>query len=423
MGETGPRRRIALLSYRGDPHCGGQGVYVRNLSRELVRLGHHVEVIAGTPTPTVDDGVVLTHLPSLDLYSEPDPFRVPRPWELRDRIDIMEFATMCAAGFPEPRTFSLRAARHLRKRRQDFDVVHDNQCLGVGLDQIRADGFPLVATIHHPIHRDRDLELAAVTGLRRFTLRRWYAFARMQARVARRVPDVITVSESSAADIEQDMGIPHERLHRVPVGFDPAVFHPRPDLVRHPHRIVTTASADVPLKGLTHLLEAVAKLRTEREVELVVVGRLRPDGPTDRLLGDLGLRHAVQFVSGLEDQALAELLATAAVVAVPSLYEGFCLPAIEAMASRTPVVATTGGALPEVVGDGGLLVPPGDGPALAGAIRRLLDDDALRDHLGASGHDRVRRRFTWRAVARQTAQVYEAAIDRQAGAAVGGVPC
>lgn len=421
MGETGSRR-VALLSYRGDPHCGGQGVYVRNLSRELVRLGHHVEVIAGTPAPPVDEGVGLTHLPSLDLYREPKPFRVPKPWEFRDRIDVLEFATMCAAGFPEPRTFSLRAARHLRARRSEFDVVHDNQCLGAGLARIQDDGFPLVATIHHPIHRDRALELATVTGLRRLTLRRWYAFTEMQTRIARGIPDLLTVSGSSAADIERDMGVPQERLHRVPVGFDPAVFHPRPDLGRQPQRIVTTASADVPLKGLAHLLHAVAKLRTEREVELVVVGRLRPGGPTDRRLDELGLRDAVRFVSGLEDEELAVLLATATVVAVPSLYEGFSLPAIEAMASRTPVVATTGGALPEVVGDSGLLVPPGDGPALAGALRRLLDDPGLRDHLGSDGYERVRRRFTWQAVAQQTAEVYEIAIER-ARARQGVVPC
>lgn len=411
------RRRIALLSYRGAEHCGGQGVYVRNLSRELARLGHHVEVIAGTPVPPVDDGVRVTHLPSLDLYREPDPFRIPRPWEFRDHVDVLEFATMCVAGFPEPRTFSLRAARHLRTRVDDFDVVHDNQCLGSGLLEVQR-RFPLVATIHHPIHRDRDLELAAADGLRRLTLRRWYAFVGMQARVARSIPDLVTVSTSSAADIERDMGIPRRRLHRVPVGFDPAIFRPRPDLARVAGRIVTTASADVPLKGLQHLLEAVAKLRTERQVELVVVGALRRGGATDRRLTELGLRDVVTFVSGLEDTALATLLATATVVAVPSLYEGFSLPAVEAMACGTPVVATTGGALPEVVGDAGVLVPPADAPALASALRDLLDDPARRGRLATAGHARVRRRFTWRAVAAATVEVYEQAIARRAPADV-----
>src|SRR5215210_6088233 len=105
--------RIALLSYRSKPHSGGQGIYVRALSRELTALGHTVEVFSGQPYPDLDEGVGLTRLPSLDLYREPDPFRTPRPSEFRDWIDVAEWATMCTAGFPEPMTFSLRAARHL----------------------------------------------------------------------------------------------------------------------------------------------------------------------------------------------------------------------------------------------------------------------------------------------------------------------
>src|SRR3978361_31750 len=108
--------RIALLSYRSKPHCGGQGIYIRHLSRELVALGHSVEVISGQPSPALDPGVALTKVPSLDLYREPDPFRVPKLREFRDRIDVEEFATMCTAGFPEPKTFSSRAARLLRER-------------------------------------------------------------------------------------------------------------------------------------------------------------------------------------------------------------------------------------------------------------------------------------------------------------------
>ena len=86
--------RIALLSYRSKPHCGGQGVYVRYLSRELVALGHSVEVFSGQPYPELDDGVLLTKVPSLDLYREPDPFRVPQLREFRDITDVLEFATM-----------------------------------------------------------------------------------------------------------------------------------------------------------------------------------------------------------------------------------------------------------------------------------------------------------------------------------------
>lgn len=406
--------RVALLAYRADPYCGGQGVYVRNLSRELVALGHQVEVFAGAPYPVLDAGVRLTRLPSLDLYRQPDPFRVPRIGEYRDLIDVAEFAVMCTAGFPEPLTFSLRAARELRRRRSEFDVVHDNQSLGYGLLDI-ARSLPTVATIHHPITVDRRLDLDRARGVRtQVSLRRWYGFARMQRRVARRLGHAITVSSSSAADIVRDFGLPVPALDVVGVGVDGASFRPLPHVAAVPGRIVTTASADVPMKGLTVLLEALAKLRVEHDdAELVVVGKRRRGGTTDETMARLGIVDHVRFVSGIDDQALVELLNSAQVAVVPSLYEGFSLPAIEAMACGTPVVATTGGALPEVVGSDGstaMLVPPGDPGAMALAVGDLLGDEAMRRRIGGAGRARVLDSFTWSAAARRTAEIYRARI-------------
>ena len=312
--------RIALLSYRSKPHCGGQGVYVRHLSRGLAELGHHVEVLSGQPYPELDPGVDLTRLPSLDLYNDADPFRTPNWRELRDGVDLLEVGTMWTAGFPEPLTFSLRAARLLRARAHEFDVVHDNQCLGYGLLQLQRAGFPLVATVHHPITHDRRLELAAAKGWRKLGVRRWYGFLRMQRRVVQRIPSLLTVSESSARDIVEDFGVRRDRLQVVPLGVDDAVFRP-PEQPRVPGRIVAMASADTPLKGIGTLLEAVAKLRTEREVELVLVADPTPGGPTDRLIDELGIQGAVRTVSGISDAELAALLGSAEIACVPSLYE------------------------------------------------------------------------------------------------------
>ena len=385
---------------------------MRSLSRELARLGHSVEVLAGQPFPVVDDGVRLTRLPSLDLYRPPDPFRTPHWREYRDLVDLLEVAIMMTAGFPEPLTFSLRALRHLRGRRGEFDVVHDNQTLGYGLLGLQRLGFPLVTTVHHPIQVDRNLELARARGWRRLGLHRWYGFTRMQRRVAARLPEVVTVSESSRQEIVEYLGVPAERIHTIPIGADSDLFSPDPANAKVPGRIVTTASADVPLKGVLPLVEALAKVRTERHAELVVVGSPRKGGPVTAAIKRYGLEAAVRFVSGISDAELVTELRSAQVAVVPSLYEGFSLPAVEAMACGTPLVATTGGALPEVAGRDGetaLLVPPGDVGALAAAIGRLLDHAELRTRLGAAGRNRVLSRFTWRGAAAATTERYRAA--------------
>src|ERR1700691_3334967 len=259
--------RIALLSYRSKTHCGGQGVYVRHLSRGLLDLGHDAEVFSGQPYPQLlDTRVRLTKQPSLDLYREPDPLRVPWPSEIRDSIDLLELATMWTAGFPEPRTFTLRVARLLAGRAGDFDVVHDNQSLGTGLLTMADAGWPVVATVHHPITRDRVLDLAAARWWRKPSVHRWYGFSKMQEQVARQIPDLLTVSSSSAADIVSDFGVSPDQLHVVPLGVNTELFQ-HGSGPREPGRVMAIASADTPLKGIATLLKAVARLRVNRDLE------------------------------------------------------------------------------------------------------------------------------------------------------------
>ncbi|WP_406057922.1 glycosyltransferase family 4 protein [Streptomyces sp. NBC_01077] len=423
--------RIALLTYKGNPYCGGQGVYVRHLSRELARLGHSVEVIGSQPYPVLDEGedlagLTLTEIASLDLYRSPDPFRTPRREEYRDWIDALEVATMWTGGFPEPLTFSLRARRMLAARRGDFDVVHDNQTLGYGLlGGPRAIGAPLVTTIHHPITVDRQLEIdAAADWKRRASVRRWYAFTRMQKRVARRLPSVLTVSGTSRQEIVDHLGVRDDRIRVVHIGADTDLWSPDPSVSEVPGRIVTTSSADVPLKGLIHLIEALAKLRTENpDAHLVVVGKRAEDGPVAAAIERYGLDGAVEFVKGISDAELVDLVRSAQVSCVPSLYEGFSLPAAEAMATGTALVATTGGAIPEVAGADGetcVAVPPGDAGALAAALGRVLGDAELRARLGAAGRARVLANFTWARAAQGTADLYSEAIAAQGAQVRGG---
>ncbi|MEI8051377.1 MAG: glycosyltransferase family 4 protein [Actinomycetes bacterium] len=406
--------RVAFLIYRGNPRCGGQGVYTRHLSRELVALGHSVEVFSGPPWPEVDEGVGFTPVRGMDLYREPDPFRIPSPREFTSREDLEEFGIMLTAGFGEPLAYSKRIREILNARREDFDIIHDNQCLGSGILGLAEDGWPMLETLHHPITVDRTIALDHVTNAyRRITTKRWFGFLGMQVRVAQKLPAILTVSNNSRIDINAQMGVPLENMTVVPVGVDPEVFKPYPDVTPVKGRIMVTSSSDVPMKGLVPLLEAVAKLRTERDIELIVIGNPRPGGRVATTMERLNLADIVTTVSGVTDEELARLYGEAEVAVVPSLYEGFSLPAIEAMACGVPVVATTGGALPEVVGhdnETGLLVTPDDPDALVVAIRRLLDDADLRARLGAAGRERVIHRFTWQVTAKGTAACYDAVL-------------
>ena len=406
--------RIALASYRSKPHCGGQGVYVRHLSRELVALGHTVEVFSGQPYPVLDDGVTLTKVPSLDLYREPDPFRMVWPWEFRDLVDAQEFAIMCTAGFPEPRTFAKRLLKVLGERRDDFDVVHDNQVLAHGIARIESElGIPVITTLHHPITFDRRVDIAAAPTLRKkLSLRRWYGFLRMQGAVVRKARWILLPSESSKRDAAKDFGSDPARMQVIPLGVDDC-FVP-PSKPRVPGRLVAMASADAPMKGIATLLEAFAKLRTERDLELLLVTRPTPGGRTERLIEELGIGAHVRFVNGISDAELVEVMGSAEIACVPSLYEGFSLPTAELMACETPLVVSRTGAIPEVVGPDGLcadLVTPGDVEELTRTVADLLDDPERRTRMGKAGRERALELFSWRAVAKATAAAYERVIS------------
>jgi glycosyltransferase involved in cell wall biosynthesis len=329
----------------------------------------------------------------------------------------MEFMVMMTAGFGEPLAYSIRIRQILNKRRGEFDIIHDNQCLGTGILGLVKDGWPILETLHHPITVDRSIALDhAENPWRRFTTNRWFGFLRMQVRVAKAMPAILTVSQNSRHDINAQMGVALDRMTVVPVGVDHEVFRPYADVTPKKGRLMVTSSSDVPMKGLVPLLEAIAKLRTERDIELVVIGNPRPKGRVAQTMERLGLNDIVTTISGVSDEELARLYGEAEVAIVPSLYEGFSLPAIEAMSCAVPVVATTGGALPEVVGtdnETGLLVEPNNPDALVGAIRRLLDDPALRRRLGEAGRERVKQRFTWEVTARGTAACYDAILRGQ----------
>lgn len=409
-----PSLRVAFLSYRSDPRVGGQGVFVSRVARALAARGHQVDIVSGPPYPEIPDGVRLAPIPSLDLYAQPHHGHRALRWRhLLSWSDTAEYFGHLAGAFMEPYTFGRRAAAWLRRHGLNYDVVLDNQSLASGLLSIERAGLPVVGVVHHPVRRDLELALEAEPrwGMR-LLLRQWYSFLSMQERVAPRLKRVIVVSEASRRDVARYLKVDPARVTSIPLGVDREVFRPTPFEARLPARLVTTASADTPLKGLRYLLQAYAVLAAERPLlELVVVGRLR-EGPTTELLDALGLRKRVTFRHDLPAAAMGSLFGEATICVTPSLYEGFGLPAAEAMATGAPVVVTDGGALPEVVGSAGVVVPAGDAEALRIAIATLLDDPARRRRLGAAAAARAETTFSWARVAERYEEILLEATGR-----------
>ena len=402
--------RVCLLSYRGNPRSGGQGVYVARLSAALADLGHQVTVLSGPPYPELDSRVQLEKIPGLNLFDGRDKLSAFRRSWLLSPLALCEWLSALAGGFPEPWSFGKRALAWLNNRVGDFDVVHDNQSLCSALLSIQR-RVPLVVTLHHPITRDREVQLRFARDWKhRLFIRRWYSFLPMQKRVAPRLRRLIAPSASSRSDMASDFAIDPARVAVVPQGVDLRVFRPLEGISRKPLQLMTTTSADVPLKGLDTLLMALKLLREKVEgVELIVVGRPRKGGHTERTVQSLGIGRAVRFVAVDGAEQIAELYATASVAVLPSLYEGFGIPAIEAMACAVPLVVTDGGALPEVVGEAGLTVPKENPQAMADAIERLLKDEKLRSRLGRAGQKRSET-FSWQRAAADTAEQYRLAI-------------
>ena len=403
--------KICLLSYRSNPHCGGQGVYIKNLSRALTDIGHRVHVVSGPPDPLLDPDIPVTRLPCLDLYNPENLFRIPSLTELRDPVNVMEWAGVSTMGFPEPFTFGIRAHDFVRRRLRRYDIVHDNQSLSYGVWSISRK-IPTLATIHHPITVDRKIAVRAVRPFwKKLKQLRWFSFIGMQKRVSRRLKRIITVSECARADIARDFRIPAARFSVVPNGINTRLFYPIPGIRREPGRIIVTNSSDVPLKGLYYLLHALQDLARQRaNVRLVVVGTPKKNGGISRLIRRLGIGDRITFTGRISDAEFVEQYARAAMAVVASVYEGFGLPAGEAMACGVPVISTTGGALPEVVGDAGMLVPPRDHQALARAIETLLDHPDRAAELGRQGYRRVQQHFTWRRAAEKTVDAYRETI-------------
>lgn len=403
--------RILMPSYRSHPYTGGQGIYMRLVTKAMIGLGHSVEVLSGQPYPILDEGVGLTKLPSLDLYSYEKPLDSFNFNLFKDWINLYEWFSHLTGGFSEPYTFGERMARWGKNNYSNYDVVHDNQTLAWGLLKLKNMGLPVVGTIHHPITMDKRIDIQHAKSISLKILKwRWYSFLNMQIKVARKLDPIIVVSENTRKDLVKDFKIDPKKTRKVLHGIDHETFKPIKNIARAKNRLITTASADVPLKGLIYLIRAYdALLKEFPDLNLTVIGRLR-EGPTSEELEKRGIKEKVKFVTDLSGEEIAELYAISTIAVSPSVYEGFGFPAGEAMSCGIPLVATNGGSLPEVVGDAGIIVQHSNPRSLVNALKDLLNSPEKQKELSYKGRERVLERFTWKRAAKELVEVYKEAI-------------
>lgn len=382
-------------------------------------MGHEVEVIASSPLPEVSEGVILHQLRSSSIYHPGSSFGKNLP-RVRNLVDLYELCATRLGVFGEPWAFSFRAYARLKElcKQRRFDIIHDNQCLGYGLLFMKRLDIPVIATIHHPLPIDREADLEQATGFRqRWRIRRFYSFIRMQAFVARRLDRIITVSQSSAKDTGLFFKVPADKIRVVYNGIDTEIYTVNEEASQSRDGLIMVANTDDRKKGVLYLLQALQLLRDDGTKLTIVDDAARHSsyiedvGPLpsygSKLVRKLNLDGMVHFTGRLTREELVKHYSAAEIAVVPSLYEGFGLPAAEAMACGTPVVATTGGALSEVVGDAGILVPPRNADALAAAIRQLLNDKQAQRQMSEAGRQRVREQFNWEQAARRTLEVYQ----------------
>ena len=405
--------KIGLLSYRSHPYSGGQGIYVKHLSKALAELGHEVDVISGQPYPELDERVNLVKLPSLNIFEEEDRFRSFKMNYLLNPLSLFEWLSVMTGGFPEPYTYGVRVNRYLKKRLGDYQIIHDNQSLSYALLHIQQN-FPLVTTIHHPITRDHKLELEnAKNWKQRLSSNRWHGFLRMQKKVAPSLKAIITPSHSSKIDISNEFSVNKDFIDVVHNGIDTETFKPNDNKKRIKNRIITTASADVPLKGLKYLINALPKIISlYPDTELVVIGKAKNNGETMKLIKKLNLLPHIHFKSNLKEEDIVDLYASAELAVIPSLYEGFGFGAGEAMSCGVPLISTLSGGLEDIVKGSCYEIEPGSSVQIENAVIDLFDNEEEMKRVALLGRKRILEKFNWRQAAKGYLAIYEREITR-----------
>ena len=405
--------KIGLLSYRSNPFSGGQGIYVKHLSLALTKLGHQVDVISGPPYPDLHEDINLIKIPSLNLFELEDNLRLRsfRPSFLFNLADFREWLGVLSGSFPEPYAFGKRVNIYLDKTSTDYDLIHDNQSLCYELINIQKE-IPLVTTIHHPITKDRRLALeAAATWKERLSINRWHSFLRMQKKVAPQLNRIVCPSNQSKADVIEELKVNEENVDVVLNGIDLDSFNKDERVEKKPYRIITTASADVPLKGLKFLIEAMTEIIEEiPEAHLMVLGRAKEKGDIAKLISRLNLEEKISFRSGLSQSEVVSLYSSSHICVIPSLYEGFGFGAGEAMACGLPLISTQSGGLKEVIGQEAVIIEAASSEAIVKAVKDLFSNKEKQLALSRAGRKRMEKEFNWMKAAEAYEKIYSKTI-------------
>ncbi len=403
--------KVGLLSYRSHPYSGGQGIYIKHLSKALKNLGHEVSVLSGPPYPELDSGVNLIKIPSLGLFESGERLKAFRLRFLWSPIDLYEWITVITGGFPEPYTFGKRVLKRLKENNLKLDVLLDNQSLSSSLLEIQAH-YPLAVTIHHPITKDHKLEMQnAINWKERLSSSRWHNFLPMQKKVAPQLKNIICVSQPSKEDVISEFNVDEKKITVIPNGIDIGIFKPSSIKKSLSFRIVTTASADIPLKGLRHLILALPRvIRQFPLTSLTVIGKSPGKGNVKKLIDDLDLEDKITFRSGISEKEIVKTYHDSDIAVIPSLYEGFGFGAGEAMACGVPLISTDSGGLKQVIGDAALKIKPGSVNEIEEAILQLFTEEKIRQELAEKGRERMEKFFDWKIAASAYIDVFKKII-------------
>jgi glycosyltransferase involved in cell wall biosynthesis len=404
---------IAICSYRSAPFGGGQGIFVFELSKALNDLGHHVDVISGPPYPNLENSIKLMKSPGLDLFSTfnfKERLKIFLEKKNKTRDDWYEFISALFGGFPELKTFGNRAQILLNE--SSYDIVIDNQSLSYGMVEVQKN-IPLIEIIHHPITKDYRYDIQFSKGIiQKISKWRWFSFLKMQKRVSLQLKVISTPSHNSKKDIAKDFGVLEKNISVIPNGIDHASFMPMQDIKRVPAQIITTASADVPLKGLDFTLQAVARLKEDYpQLKLVIIGEPRPGGHTERLIKRLQIDKNISYKSNLTRHEIAVEYAKSNVAIVSSLYEGFGFPVGEAMSCAIPLIATNVASIPEITQSFAQLIPAESADTIELAIRDIFANPEINQLRADAGRMHIIENFDWQKIAKSYEDLINKTID------------